>query len=60
MTVDAHVVRTYTAAQSGPSYRDQVVDLTPYRGRTVTLAWASTEDDGTPTTFLLDDIGLSR
>ena len=59
LTVDGHSVRTYTGAQSGPSYRDQVVDLTPYRGRTVTLAWTGTEDDATPTTFLLDDITIS-
>ena len=35
------------------------MDLTPYRGRTVTLAWTSTEDDATPTTFLLDDISVA-
>jgi hypothetical protein len=35
------------------------VDLTPYRSRTVTLAWTSTEDDATPTTFLLDDISVA-
>jgi hypothetical protein len=60
LTVDGHPVRTYTAAQSRSSYGDQVVDLTPYRGRTVTLAWTSTEDDVTPTTFLLDDISVAR
>jgi hypothetical protein len=60
LTVDGRAVRSYTAAQSGPSYREQAVDLTPYRGRTVTLAWTSTEDDGTPTTFLLDDVTVSR
>ena len=60
LTVDGHLVRTYTAAQSRSSYGDQVVDLTPYRGRTVTLAWTSTEDDATPTTFLLDDISVAR
>ena len=60
LTVDGHPVRTYAAAQSRSSYGDQVVDLTPYRGRTVTLAWTSTEDDATPTTFLLDDISVAR
>jgi hypothetical protein len=60
LTVDGQLVRTYTAAQSRSSYGDQVVDLTPYRGRTVTLAWTSTEDDATPTTFLLDDISVAR
>lgn len=59
LTVDGRTVRTFTAAQSGPTYVDQSVDLTPYRGRTVTLAWTSTEDDATPTTFLLDDIAVS-
>jgi hypothetical protein len=59
LTVDGHPVRTFTAAQGRSSYVDQVVDLTPYRGRTVTLACASTEDDATPTTFLLDDISVA-
>jgi hypothetical protein len=59
LNVDGRTVRTFTAAQSGPTYVDQSVDLTPYRGRTVTLAWTSTEDDATPTTFLLDDIAVS-
>jgi hypothetical protein len=59
LTVDGRTVRTFTAAESGPTYVDQSVDLTPYRGRTVTLAWTSTEDDATPTTFLLDDIAVS-
>jgi putative Ig domain-containing protein/subtilase family protein len=59
LTVDGRTVRTFTAAQSGPTYVDQSVDLTPYRGRTVAVAWTSTEDDATPTTFLLDDIAVS-
>jgi hypothetical protein len=58
--VDGHPARTYTAAQSSSSYQAQTVDLTPYRGRTVTLAWAGTEDDATATTFLLDNITIAR
>lgn len=60
LTVDGDPVRTFTAEQSGPTYVDESVDLTPYRGRKVTLAWTSTEDDHTPTTFLLDDVSISR
>jgi len=60
LTVDGHAVRTFTPAQSGPKYVGESVDLTPYRGRTVTLAWTSTEDDATATTFLLDDVSVAR
>jgi hypothetical protein len=60
LMVDGGPAKTYTPAQSTSSYDEQVVDLTPYRGRTVTLAWISTEDDATATTFLLDDITIAR
>jgi hypothetical protein len=60
VSVDGHPVRSFPGAQTKSSYVDQIVDLTPYRGRTVTLAWTSTEDDGTPTTFLLDDVTIAR
>ncbi|MEV5966933.1 putative Ig domain-containing protein [Kribbella sp. NPDC051952] len=60
VSVDGHPVRSFTGAQAKSSYVDQIVDLTPYRGRTVTLAWTSTENDGTPSTFLLDDITIAR
>jgi len=60
LTIDGHPVRTDTAAQSGPKYVGQSVDLTPYRGRTVTLQWTSTEDDAAATSFLIDGISVSR
>ena len=59
LAVDARPVRAVTAEQSGGTYVDQSVDLTPYRGRTVTLTWTSTEDDATPTSFLLDDVSVT-
>jgi hypothetical protein len=62
VTVDGEVVRTYAASNSASNsaFKTQSVDLTPYRGRTVTLGWTSTEDDGAPTTFLVDDVSLGR
>ncbi|WP_406047445.1 putative Ig domain-containing protein [Kribbella sp. NBC_00889] len=59
LTVDGHPVCTYTAAQSGPKYVGKSVDLTPYRGRTVTLQWTSTEDDAKATSFLVDGVSVS-
>jgi subtilase family serine protease len=58
VTVDGKTVRTLSGA--GSRYVGQSVDLTQYRGRTVTLAWTSSETDAAPTTFLLDDITISR
>jgi hypothetical protein len=59
LTVDSRTVRTFAAG--GSSYKTQSVDLTAYRGRAVTLAWNSSEHDGgTPTTFLVDDVTLTR
>jgi len=60
LVVDGDGVDTFTAQQSGPRYVGQSVDLTRYRGRTVRLTWTSTEDDSTATTFLLDEVGVSR
>ena len=60
LVVDGNPVRNFTAKQSGPRYVTRSVDLTPYRGRTVTLTWTSTEDDSTATTFLLDHVNVSR
>jgi hypothetical protein len=59
VSVNGQPVRAFTATKSTSSYVDQVVDLTPYRGKTVTLSWTSTEDDGTPSTFLLDDVSVT-
>ena len=56
VTVDGKTVRTLTGAQTSPRYVVQSIDLTPYRGRSITLAWTSTTE--TPTTFLLDDISI--
>jgi hypothetical protein len=60
VSVDGKAVRTLTGAQSGSRYVAQSVDLTGYRGRTVTLAWTSSENDGAATSFLLDDIAITR
>lgn len=57
LTVDGHVAKTFS--RSTPSYAMQSVDLTPYRGRTVTLDWTSTENEGASTTFLLDDVSVN-
>jgi hypothetical protein len=60
VSVDGKAVRTLTGAQSGSRFVAQSVDLTSYRGRTVTLAWTSSENDTTPTSFLLDDLAITR
>jgi hypothetical protein len=57
LTVNGKTLRTLTGAQTSPRYAAQSIDLTPYRGRTITLAWTSSTE--TPTTFLLDDIAIS-
>jgi hypothetical protein len=56
VTADGKTVLTLTGAQTSPRYVAQSLDLTPYRGRSITLAWTSTTE--TPTTFLLDDISI--
>jgi putative Ig domain-containing protein len=58
LTVDGKTVRTLKGA--GPRYVGQSVDLSAYRGRTVTLAWTSAEAETAPTTFLLDDVAITR
>ncbi|GAA0929061.1 hypothetical protein GCM10009554_11130 [Kribbella koreensis] len=60
LTINGKTARTLTGAQSTSRYVTQSLDLTPYRGRTVTLSWTSTENDTTPTSFLLDDIAITR
>jgi hypothetical protein len=57
LSVDGKAVKSYNHLSA---YKNQSVDLTPYRGRTVTITWTSIEHDGTPATFLLDDVTLSR
>ncbi|TDU83675.1 putative Ig domain-containing protein [Kribbella voronezhensis] len=57
VTVDGKTIRTFTGARTSPRYVAQSLDLTPYRGRSITVAWTSSTE--TPTTFLLDDISIS-
>ncbi|MEV6415224.1 putative Ig domain-containing protein [Kribbella sp. NPDC051718] len=60
VAADGKTLRTLTGAQSGSRYVTQSIDLTAYRGRTITLSWTSSENDTTPTSFLLDDIAITH
>ncbi|MBB2988053.1 putative Ig domain-containing protein [Terracoccus luteus] len=60
VTVDGTPLLTVSDTAAGGGYRLQALDLSAYRGRTVRLAWTSTEDDdGLSTTFLVDDVSLT-
>ncbi|GLZ36996.1 M4 family metallopeptidase [Actinokineospora sp. NBRC 105648] len=49
---------TYSNANAGTSYVQRSLDLSAYRGQTVTLRFSGVEDAYLATNFLLDDVSL--
>ncbi|SES17480.1 M4 family metallopeptidase [Actinokineospora terrae] len=50
---------TYSNANAGTTYVQRAVDLSAYRGQTVTVRFSGVEDAYLATNFLLDDVTLS-
>lgn len=51
-------VYSWIGGHPADAYTRRVIDLSRFAGKTVTLRWVSTEDDGEQTDFLLDDISV--
>lgn len=49
---------TLSNMNAAPGYQLKTIDLTPYRGKTVRLYFSSTEDAGSLTSFVLDDLRI--
>ncbi len=50
---------TFSNLDECPTYLQRRFDLSRYRGATIRISFASTEDNGGPTWFLLDDVALN-
>ncbi|WP_331766348.1 M28 family peptidase [Embleya sp. NBC_00896] len=50
---------TYSNVGATGTYVEKTVDLTAYKGQTVTVQFAGAEDSSLRTTFLVDDISIS-
>ncbi|MFJ6382485.1 M4 family metallopeptidase [Kitasatospora sp. NPDC092039] len=56
--VDGTALATYSNADASAGYVQKTVDLSAYKGRTVKLEFAGTEDPYLATVFLLDDVAI--
>lgn len=53
------LLRIYNSSNSG-GWSKESVDLSRFAGKTVYLSFFATTDDSKPTTFLLDDVSITR
>jgi hypothetical protein len=51
-------LRTYSNLQARAGFSLENVDLSAYRGQTVRIEWASQEDSGSTTSFVIDDVKI--
>lgn len=51
-------VATFSNVDAIPGYHRQTIDLSAYRGKTVRLAFESSEDGASSTSFVIDDVRL--
>ena len=51
-------LRQFSNLQAGPECRRQTVNLTPYRGQSIRIQFIGTEDNGSWTNFLVDDVAI--
>ncbi|WP_018680677.1 M4 family metallopeptidase [Actinokineospora enzanensis] len=56
--VNGTTLTTYSNANAGTGYVQRVLDLSAYRGQTVTLRFAGVEDAYLATNFLVDDVSI--
>ncbi|MEU3511871.1 M28 family peptidase [Streptomyces longwoodensis] len=57
--VDGTAKQSYSNANAAAGYTQRSLDLTPYIGRQVTLAFTATEDASLQTSFVVDDATLT-
>lgn len=50
---------TYSNLQSQPGYRLRTFDLSAFRGKTIRLFFQANEDNGSQTSFVLDDFSIA-
>ncbi len=51
-------LKTYSNLQARPGFSLETVDLSAYRGQTLSIEWASQEDSSSMTSFIVDDIAI--
>ncbi|MFG2819022.1 M4 family metallopeptidase [Kitasatospora sp. NPDC048365] len=56
--VNGTTAATYSNANAGTGYVQRTIDLTAYRGTTITLEFAGQEDAYLTTNFLIDDVAI--
>ncbi len=49
---------TFSNLQAGSGFHLNTFSLTPYRGETIRIHFVAQEDNGSPTSFVLDDFGV--
>jgi hypothetical protein len=59
VTVNGVVVQSFSNLNKGSGYVLRSVNLSAYAGKTVTIKWWGKQTTTTPTSFLLDDTGLT-
>ncbi|RKE23151.1 M4 family metallopeptidase [Streptomyces sp. TLI_171] len=58
VNVNGATVATYSNANAGAGYVQKTVDLSAYRGQSISLEFAGAEDAYLSTTFLVDDVAV--
>ena len=51
-------LKRYTNQNAAPGFAQQSVDLTEFKGQTVRIEFEATEDDGSVTSFVVDDVAV--
>lgn len=54
----ARTLRTYSNLQAAPGFGRQTFDLTDFRGQTLRIELVATEDNGSITSFVVDDFRI--
>lgn len=49
---------TFSNQNAAPGYKLKTFDLTPYKGQTIRIYFNSTEDQGSFTSFVIDDVQM--
>jgi aminopeptidase S len=50
---------TYSNVNKSTSYVQKTLDLSPYKGKTVTVKFVGQEDSSLQTSFVIDDVAVT-